>query len=291
MPTDVNGNYSLPAGYLATTGEDIVVTQHNPPFEDVASALTARLPRNGAAPMTGQLKLSDGTVTAPAIAFASDTNWGLYKTDDGIGIAIDGVLIGMLGGTPAGTILDYAGSTAPEGYLLCYGQAVSRSTYSTLFTAIGTTYGVGDGSSTFNLPDLRGRAVFGKDNMGGSAASRITDAVSSVDGTTLGDTGGAQSHTLTTAQLPAHYHDVYLNDPGHSHGGDTNSSTYTAGSGGATVAVGGAAIPSNTTGITVRSASGGGGTANRTHTSGSTMDGDAHPILNPAIILNKIIKT
>ena len=58
---------------------------------------------------------------------------------------------------PTGVVVPFAGATAPDGYLLCYGQAVSRSTYSDLFAAIGTTYGAGDGSTTFNLPDLRGR--------------------------------------------------------------------------------------------------------------------------------------
>ena len=76
--------------------------------------------------------------------------------------------------TPAGVISPYAGASAPTGYLLCFGQAVSRTTYSDLFSAISTTYGAGDGSSTFNLPDLRGRVIAGQDDMGGSAASRLT---------------------------------------------------------------------------------------------------------------------
>jgi len=103
---------------------------------------------------------------------------------------------------PAGVVLPFAGSTAPTGWLLCFGQAVSRTTYAALFTALGTAYGVGDGSTTFALPDLRGRIPGGKDNMGGSAASRLTTAGSGVDGVTLGASGGAQTHTLTNAQLP-----------------------------------------------------------------------------------------
>ena len=103
---------------------------------------------------------------------------------------------------PAGVVLPFAGSTAPTGWLLCFGQAVSRTTYAALFTALGTSYGAGDGSTTFALPDLRGRIPGGKDNMGGSAASRLTTAGSGVDGTTLGAAGGAQTHTLTNAQLP-----------------------------------------------------------------------------------------
>lgn len=104
---------------------------------------------------------------------------------------------------PAGVVLPFAGSTAPTGWLLCFGQAVSRTTYAALFTALGTSYGAGDGSTTFALPDLRGRIPGGKDNMGGSAASRLTTAGSGVDGATLGAAGGAQTHILTNGQLPS----------------------------------------------------------------------------------------
>ncbi len=119
--------------------------------------------------------------------------------------------VGALGNAPnpidAGTIVSWAKDSTPTGWLQCDGSAVSRTTYADLFTAIGTTYGSGDGSTTFNVPDLRGRTVCGKDNMGGSAANRITSAVT-VDGTTLGQTGGSQSHTLTTAQMPSHEHQI-----------------------------------------------------------------------------------
>src|SRR5688500_6092933 len=101
-----------------------------------------------------------------------------------------------LGGTivPTGAVLPHAGSTAPTDWLLCDGSAVSRTTYAGLFNVIGETYGVGDGSITFNLPDLRGRAVAGKDNMGGSAANRITSGGSGITGTTLGAAGGTETH-------------------------------------------------------------------------------------------------
>lgn len=94
---------------------------------------------------------------------------------------------------PSGVIFPYAGSSAPTGFLLCYGQTVSRTTYAALFAAIGTTFGAGDGSTTFALPDLRGRSMFGKDNMGGSAANRVTNAASGITGTTLGAAGGDQN--------------------------------------------------------------------------------------------------
>lgn len=103
---------------------------------------------------------------------------------------------------PAGVVLPFAGSTAPTGWLLCFGQAVSRTTFATLFAALGTTYGAGDGSTTFAIPDFRGRVPGGKDDMGGTAASRLTTAGSGVNGAVLGASGGAQTHTLTNAQLP-----------------------------------------------------------------------------------------
>lgn len=90
---------------------------------------------------------------------------------------------------PIGAVVPYAGSTAPTGWLLCYGQAVSRSTYATLFGIISTTYGTGDGSTTFNVPDLRGRVVAGLDNMGGSDAGRLDWA------NTLGTAGGVQNNS------------------------------------------------------------------------------------------------
>lgn len=91
-----------------------------------------------------------------------------------------------------GVVLPYAGATAPTGWLLCYGQAVSRTTYATLFALIGTTYGVGDGSTTFNLPDLRGRFPLGKDDMGGSGANRVT----ATEADNLGQASGAETKNL-----------------------------------------------------------------------------------------------
>lgn len=108
---------------------------------------------------------------------------------------------------PTGVIVPYAGASAPTGWLLCDGSTVSRTTYVNLFAIVGTTYGEGDGSTTFTLPDLRGRTVFGLDNMGGSSAGRLSSA------NTLGLGGGSQTksgvtdgHALTEAQIPAHTH-------------------------------------------------------------------------------------
>lgn len=146
---------------------------------------------------------SDGSVSTVKV---QDGAVSTAKVQDGaitlakIATALQALLV------PTGSISAYAGATAPTGWDFCYGQAVSRSTYAALFTAIGTTYGSGDGTTTFNLPDMRGRTLAGKDNMGGTAANRLTNQSGGVNGLTLGATGGAEVHTLTTAQMPSHNH-------------------------------------------------------------------------------------
>lgn len=96
---------------------------------------------------------------------------------------------------PAGVITQYGGSSAPSGWIVCDGSAVSRTnaTYGRLFAAIGTTYGVGDGSTTFNLPNLKGRVPVGFDS-------------TQTEFDTLGETGGAKTHALTSAEMPSHTH-------------------------------------------------------------------------------------
>lgn len=182
---------------------------------------------------------------------------------------------------PAGSVIPYAGSSAPSGYLLCYGQAVSRTTYAALFSAISTTYGAGDNSTTFNLPDLRGRVVGGKDDMGGSAASRLTSTYFGTAATTLGAAGGSESHSLTEAQNASHTHTVNL---GHTH-------TVSVGSTGGVVDTsdpGGSDLPNNTGTLTTSAAS---LTGTTNQTSASSGSGIAHNNTQPTLILNYIIKT
>jgi microcystin-dependent protein len=105
---------------------------------------------------------------------------------------------------PLGGAMPFIGSTAPNSsFVFPYGQAISRTTYATLFSLVSTTYGVGNGSTTFNVPDLRGRLPYGKDDMGGAAASRLTTAGGGLDGATLGAVGGAQNVTLAENQIPS----------------------------------------------------------------------------------------
>jgi microcystin-dependent protein len=120
---------------------------------------------------------------------------------------------------PAGAVMPFAGNTSPAGWLLCFGQDISRTEYSALFSVLGTSYGSGNGSTTFNLPDLRGRVVAGVDNMGGTAASRLTSTTITGGGDAPGEVGGGQTHTLTGAEsgVPAHGHTTGNNSVDHSH--------------------------------------------------------------------------
>jgi len=172
---------------------------------------------------------------------------------------------------PAGALMPYAGTSAPTGFLLCHGQAVSRTTYADLFSAIGTTYGVGDGSSTFALPDLRGRVVAGKDDMGGASANNLTDQSGGLNGDTLGDTGGSETQALTEANLPAHTHTF----------SDTDTITVGTLVTGDSVNRGGSGQLFSNNNVTV-SISG---------TTSSVGSGTAHNNVQPTIILNYIIKT
>jgi len=112
-------------------------------------------------------------------------------------------------GLPAGILTPFAGSTAPDGWLLCDGSDVSRTTYSNLFAMIGTSYGSGDGSTTFTLPDLRGRMAMGLDNMGGQSANRVTNE----NADELGGADGEDSHTLTVDEMPIR-NDYISHEPG-----------------------------------------------------------------------------
>ncbi len=212
MPRNGSGTYSLPQPPF-TAGTVISSAAVNSDLSDIASALTGSLPRDGQAGMTGQLKATDGSSAAPSITFSNEATTGFSRVSAGvIGVDILGTQIGTISATgiviptqgtvPIGSVLDFAGSTAPAQWYLCYGQAVSRTTYASLFGAIGTTYGVGDGSTTFNLPDCRDYVIAGKGNMGGSDAGRLTTGVFGSDPTVLGNTGGSQTETLTRAQIP-----------------------------------------------------------------------------------------
>ena len=119
-----------------------------------------------------------------------------YATQSALNGAVAGVAL------PVGTVLDYAGATAPAGFLLCQGQAVSRTTYSALFNVIGVAFGSGNGSTTFNVPPpgvvIVGQATSGTFN-------------------TRGATGGTETETLSLSQIPSHGHEVVQNNSANRH--------------------------------------------------------------------------
>ena len=197
-----------------------------------------------------------------------ETDTASYRWCSGVGPV---VWTGMI---PVGTVQSFSGSTAPPGWLFCFGQslnATSNPQYADLWSVLGTTYG-GSGVTAFSVPDLRGRAPYGKDNMGGSAASRVTNAASGITGTTLGATGGDQN---------MHQHNHGVNDSGHSHGGRTEAYSQASGWSGVNAVRSATSsytldnqyIATATTGITIQNQG-----------SGSSQN------MPPTIILNYIIK-
>lgn len=186
---------------------------------------------------------------------------------------------------PAGSLQMYAGATAPFGYLLCNGAAVSRTTYAALFAVIGATYGGGDGLNTFNLPDLRGRGPIGV----GTGAGLTARA--------LGGTGGAETVTLDGTMIPGHTHTGTTD----SNGSHAHTSNATGGQGNY-----GLAIADGTNTVTSTDSSAGGlnvwtvpaalsinanGAHTHTFTTGSTGGGSAHANMQPWLAVNFIIKT
>jgi Phage Tail Collar Domain len=171
----------------------------------------------------------DGTSTVVNADFMNDVQQELLNTIVGGGVApstaqnnlltaIQNIVAAAANPNNPGEIRAYAGTTPPTNWMFPFGQQVPRASFTQLFSVIGTTYGAGNGTTTFNLPDLRGKFLAGLDNMGGTAAGLITQAVSGVNSESLGATGGSQSlqsHTHAVTD-PGHVHAV--RDPGHAHG-------------------------------------------------------------------------
>lgn len=180
-----------------------------------------------------------------------------------------------------GEIKDWAGTTAPPGWSFIDGSCVSRTTFADLFTVIGTVYDNGCGAGLFELPDGRGRMLAGRDNMGGTAANRITNAGSGCVGTTLGKTGcGAENQTLLQANLPnlnLGISGITINSLGLCVEGDTSHGCQVGGTNSVLTSNGGGG---GNFGVTVASQ----GTA---ATGGSDS---SFAMLNPLQIVNKIIK-
>ncbi len=178
---------------------------------------------------------------------------------------------------PLGGMMDYVGTTAPNSnFAIPVGQAISRTTFSTLFSLTSTTFGVGDGTTTFNLPDLRGRVVAQVD--GGinrlTTATMSSNALGGVNNPAL----SAETVAITIAQLAQHSH-TFSGDP-HDHTFTYNTLTTDSGAGGATVYR--LAGPGGSTQAV--------GATTVTGTNSQTGSGSAHPNVQPTICLNKILR-
>jgi microcystin-dependent protein len=321
LPRNGSGQASL-AEAPFVPGTTIESAPVNDDFADIISMLTDSLAADGQTTMTGGIQAFPGAAGAPAYTWASSPTDGFFLSGTHqIGLSIAGSFVGFFNangfnttagqptGVPIGAVQDFAGTSAPLGWYLCYGQNVSRTTYALLFAIIGTTYGAGDGLTTFGLPDCRGRTTSGQDNMGGTPANRITVAGGNFDGTVLGNSGGAQNQTLVTANLAAHVHSlstgtVAVTDPGHTHthtdpghthanGAGTTGFAYTSGGGSEGYQAGAGvqftlATASSTTGVT-NNTNTTGITAALSGSSGSAGSASAFADLSPTIIFNKII--
>lgn len=279
MPRDSHGNTNPLPGTIVATGDTILPSQHNPALVDLYAMMTQSLSRDGQGGMRSALNMNGFTVNNLGPASLPNDAVSLSQFQNGM---------------PLGAVVDFAGVTAPNTWMLCFGQAIEVSAYTEFVAAcyvgnaLNATAGFGyrttsqtDPSANRStsgqyivLPDLRGRVGAGKDDMGGSDAARLSFNGSSR--LQIGGYMGADSHSLTVNQLAAHNHSI--NDPGHVH----------SFAGGVPIAVAGTAL--NLTGAPNSAAAFG----TNPSTTGITIQnsglGEAHTNTQPTLIMNKIIK-
>lgn len=315
LNTYTAGDYVLSAGYsekarLSSSGSFVIgssdMTDLSAGGLGVTNTIRLKETSNPAAPNNTH-----------ALLYARDNGSGQtqlavrFATGSIITLATEGSAAAEV---PTGSVFFYTGASVPTGYLRCNGAAVSRTTYAALYSVVGVTFGSGDGVSTFNLPDLQGRNPLGS---GGSYS--------------LGNSGGASSHTLASSEMPSHSHSGSTSsDGGHNHtattssngshthtattstdGSHTHTSTHRSDGGGAAAGSGATGILLNdgsaVTGSSgshshsLTTSSGGGHTHSLTTSSaaahshtvtiGSTGGGGSHNILDPYLVLACIIKT
>lgn len=219
MPRNGSGTASIVNTFTPLTTANANDVNDN--FTDIATMITDSLPRDGQAGMTGQLLAISGTVGEPGISWNADPDTGIRRPGgDQLALVCGGADVATVDSTgvavsaapttgdhlanktyadslvPAGSVTMYAANAAPTGWLECSGAAVSRTTYATLFAAIGTTFGTGDGSTTFNLPNLRGEFPRGWDNGRGVDTGRVF-------GSSQTEMIGPHAHPITD---PGHVH-------------------------------------------------------------------------------------
>jgi microcystin-dependent protein len=275
-----NNGSGSPAGRTVTApqGQTIEIFSDATNVDPSITTLPSPLPIAGGG--TGASTLAGASIVTGPVSAVSG-NLASFNGASGTVVQDSGAAANAL--IPTGTILAFGGSSAPSGFVLATGQAISRTTFANLFAVFGTTYGSGDGSTTFNVPDLRGRFVAGFDS--GNATGRLTGSTAQgVSASTLGNTGGEQAHTMTSGELVSHNH----TDSGHSHGaGSLTVAMVNTTSGGSTqglldVTIAANAIPP--LGFT-------GSTSSASASIQNTGSGGAFNEIPPAIVLNHIIKT
>lgn len=182
---------------------------------------------------------------------------------------------------PVGCIMPFGNTTGVAGWVLCNGQAINRVTFAALFAFIGTLHGAGDGVTTFNVPNIVDKGVFGSGNL-----------------YSIGQTGGTTTQTLSVGNIPTHNHPVNITDPGHAHGvtDPSHAHSYNSGAISGNTGTGGplssfsstfaANTTSSTTGVTVNS-----GTTGITATTSTTGSGSSFNIVPPFIAIPFFIKS
>ena len=239
MPRNINGVALIPPGTKGQPNTVIQSAPYNNMLDDVYNEITESLPRDGRAAMYGDLSMANNRITGLAEGQVDGDAVTVAQLEEAVA-SIPTIDI------PSGAVMPFAMSEAPAGWLACRGQAVSRSDYAALFAAIGTTYGSGNGSSTFNLPNLRGQFVRGwNDSASGPDANREFGSVQASQNlahnhtASTGSSGshshsassgsaGSHSHTGTAAEAGAHAHSGSAQSAGsHSHSGSTSTDTHT----------------------------------------------------------------
>lgn len=312
MPRNGSGTYSVPNTY--SSGQTITAAIVNANFSDVGTELTNSVARDGQTTMTGPLKASNGTAAAPSVTFGSDTDTGIYrKSSDTIGVAVGGSEVLEIGArglslVPVGAMIPYIATTAPTGWVRANGRTIGSASSGateranadteTLYALLWSSYSDtvcavtgGRGASAaadfaankpMALPDLRGRAFFGLDDMGNSAASRLGSVIT--DETTNGASGGTETVTLAEAELPSHTHAAGTLATA-SNGDHNHTYTLTTTGGGvngiANLGSGQQTANTSTAGAHTHTISG---------STASTGSGDAHSNMPPAFLTTYIIK-
>lgn len=235
---------------------------------------------------------SNGVTINPPASIPSDfqiTLPSLPASDAALVISSTGLITAQVGAfLPTGTVLPFAGASAPVGFLICDGSAVSRTTYAALFAVIGVVFGVGDGSTTFNVPDSRGRTVIGV-GTGPGLSSYV-----------MGQTPGTESVAISVAQMPSHAHGGTASgstssDGSHAHNvvnGNTNQPlTAYDGGGSSQTALDQNADPGGGTPFGIATDLAGTHSHTVTATIPSQGNDNGHPNIQPSIALNYMIKT